>query len=406
MQNTIEVPVSTQIQSLSRESTRSSVISRLNYIDMVRFVLMIMVIMVHAAVTYGAEGDWTYTDYGANDMLTIVILSLFVIMSQAFFMGLFFFFAGYFTPGAFDRKGVVKFWIDRIVHIAIPMTVYTWFLSRIPNYLDAIANRGETQSFWQFSSRTMFSQADGGPTWFLFALLAFSLGYTLVRLAAKVMAVNSDSRLNHLPAPKTSTLLWVSAVLAVIMFIIAQSRSIDQPVKGFNIFTLMVAFFPFYIVLFVGGILAYRNDWLSKMPSTMLRFWGWLSLGLIIFLPIFLLGTGAVDLGLDLYLRGFNWRCALISAWLGLSGIAFSTTMTLWMRDHIKPGNRVAKAVGPNTFGIYLIHPVVLVPITFLMTGSAIHPMIKFAIASVSTIVICFVITEILRRIPIVKKIM
>ncbi len=74
MENSIEVQAGNKMQSLTRETTRVNALSRLTYIDMIRFVLMMLVIMVHAAVTYGAEGDWTYRDLGANDMLTQVLI--------------------------------------------------------------------------------------------------------------------------------------------------------------------------------------------------------------------------------------------------------------------------------------------------------------------------------------------
>ena len=69
--------------------------------------------------------------------------------------------------------------------MAIPMVLYTYFLSRVPNYIDAVANDGLTISFWHFAGRTFLSQADAGPTWFLFALLVFSLAYTLWRAVAR-----------------------------------------------------------------------------------------------------------------------------------------------------------------------------------------------------------------------------
>lgn len=406
MENSIEVQAGNKIQSLTRETTRVNALSRLTYIDMIRFVLMVLVIMVHAAVTYGAEGDWTYRDLGANDMLTSVLLSLLVIISQSFFMGLFFFFVGYFTPGAYDRKGVLRFWKDRIAHIAIPMVVYTFALSRIPQYLNSVTNNADTRSFWKFSIDTWISQADGGPTWFLFAILIFTAGYTLVRVLTRKSTQTVTGEKKLMKAPDTKILLLVGLGLAVAMFIICQFQQVAHAYKPFGIYSLLLAFFPYYIVIFIGGILAVRNHWLDEMPSAMLRFWGWFSLGLIIALPVFLIGTGAIDLGLDPYFSGANWRCAGICLWLGLAAISFSTTITLWMRDHVKPNNRFAIAMGPNTFGIYLIHPLALVAVCVWMSSTSIHPLIKFAIASLSTVVVCFFLTEILRRIPIIKKMM
>ena len=62
------------------------------------------------------------------------------------------------------------------------MVLYTFFLSRIPNYMDDVVNNGETASFWQYSARPFIADADEGPTWFLFALLAFTIAYTIWRV--------------------------------------------------------------------------------------------------------------------------------------------------------------------------------------------------------------------------------
>ena len=185
MQNTSEMTIEGKIDSKILANSKAAAFSRMAYIDVVRFVLIAMVIMVHAAVTYGSAGSWTYVDSKSTNEMTSALLTFFVMYSQSFFMSLFFFFAGFFTPGSFDKKGTLKFWKDRIVHLGIPMVLYTFFLSRIPNYMDDVVNNGETASFWQYSVRTFISDADEGPTWFLFALLAFTIVYTIWRLISR-----------------------------------------------------------------------------------------------------------------------------------------------------------------------------------------------------------------------------
>ncbi len=380
-------------------------VSRLSYIDLARGILIILVIMLHAAVTYGGTGDWTYTDLNANDELSDVLLSLFVICCQSFSMGLYFFFAGYFTPSSYDKKGGLRFWKDRLVHLAIPMVLYTWFLSKVPMYLSQVTNYGLRMPFWQYVKVFFWKHADGGPTWFLFALLCFSIGYTLYRLVTRKMNAEKLEWTKRLPAPNTTTLIMAALVLALLMFIVAQFLPISEAPRAFGIYSVLVSFFPSYIVLFIAGILAHRNDWLTKMSSRLRRFWGWVSIGLIVFLPAFLIGTGAVEQGLDPYLSGFAWRCAVVCLWFGFASIAFSTTLTLWLRDRTKPGSILAKAAGKTSFGIYLIHPLVLVAISVAISSYAIHPLLKFSIASIFTFVLCYALVLVLKSLPVLKKI-
>ena len=143
MQQITNVQTGTIPQARPVAAAKAKAETRLAYIDVIRMILIILVIMVHAAVTYGAFGDWTYHDRTlAEDEFTGILLSLFVFVCQSFFMGLFFFFSGYFTPGSYDHKGLARFWKDRLLRLAIPMVIYTWFLSRIPNYINDCGQRG------------------------------------------------------------------------------------------------------------------------------------------------------------------------------------------------------------------------------------------------------------------------
>jgi fucose 4-O-acetylase-like acetyltransferase len=190
------------------------------------------------------------------------------------------------------------------------------------------------------------------------------------------------------------------------MFGVAQVWSVASAYRVFGTYPLFLAFFPFYIPLFIAGTLAYRNQWLAQMPGKMLRFWGWLSAALILALPALMIGGGAVETGLDPFLKGLTWQCAALSLWFGFACIAFSTTLTLWIRERTLPHSKLAALAGPNTFTVYLIHPVVLVPITYALVVSPLTPAVKFGLASLLTVAICYAAAALLRRLPGAKAIL
>ena len=66
---------------------------RMAYVDNLKIVLTIMVVVVHAAVTYGSEGGWYYEE-ATEDLVTIIPLTLLSAVFQSFFMSLFFFAIG------------------------------------------------------------------------------------------------------------------------------------------------------------------------------------------------------------------------------------------------------------------------------------------------------------------------
>ena len=61
-----------QIDSVSSDST-----SRLLYIDNLRILLAILVILHHLSSSYGAPGDWYYSEEGQLGAVTSMVLTLF-----------------------------------------------------------------------------------------------------------------------------------------------------------------------------------------------------------------------------------------------------------------------------------------------------------------------------------------
>jgi hypothetical protein len=80
--------------------------------------------------------------------------------------------------------------------------------------------------------------------------------------------------------------------------------------------------------------------------------------------------------------------------------------LTLWLRKRVGSNSRLAAFTGPNNFAVYLIHPLILVPITISLSYLAIPSLAKFGLASVASVILCFSIAEVLRRIPGVKKVL
>lgn len=404
MQTTKEMQFKTVGQAEKAVRAPAKAASRLAYIDTLRLVLAILVIMVHAAVTYGSLGEWTYED-PVQDEFSAIMLSFFVIICQSFFMGLFIFFSGYFTPGSYDRKGLVSFWKDRLLRLGLPMALYTLVLCKVPNYINEVANHGMQLSFGQYFVRYFWLELDEGPTWFLFALLGFSAVYTFWRLATR-NASALGARLNRLPAPTALSLLIVGLVMAVFTFLVSLVWPIGEMYDVFGIFSLQLQFFPTYILLFIAGTLAYRSQWMEQLPGKSIRFWAWFSLALVISLPALLMWGGAADDQLNAFMTGLNWRHMVLSLWLGLACISFSMTLTLWARDRLHSDTRLIAFAGPHTFAVYLIHPLVLVPVTLGLSSLVLPGLVKFGIASIITVALCFLVAYVLRRIPGLKAIL
>ena len=80
--------------------------------DNIRWVVIVLVLSMHSADTYSPFGNWYYTERPKLDFGTLLFFGTYQSFLQAFFMGLLFFIAGYFTPRSYDSKGAPRFlWI-------------------------------------------------------------------------------------------------------------------------------------------------------------------------------------------------------------------------------------------------------------------------------------------------------
>lgn len=99
-------------------------------LDALRAAMTMLVVLHHTAITYGAMGGWFYKEVLPDGSLSSKLLIFFCTFNQAFFMGLFFLLAGYFTPAALARKGVGPYLWDRFVRLACRCCSLVWCWDR------------------------------------------------------------------------------------------------------------------------------------------------------------------------------------------------------------------------------------------------------------------------------------
>lgn len=98
---------------------------RLLYLDNLKAALTFFLVYYHIANAFGAAG-WSpftlslgnYTENTLGRVLSVLNMSL-----MCFFIALFFFVSGYFTPSSLGRKGAVAFLEDKFMRLGIPLAL-------------------------------------------------------------------------------------------------------------------------------------------------------------------------------------------------------------------------------------------------------------------------------------------
>ena len=367
---------------------------RLAYLDNLKVLLVAGVIAVHSGITYGVDGAWYLEDYEPMGDVGVGVLTVFVAVGFLFGLGAFFLIAGRLSGPSLDRKGPARFVGDRLVRLGTPVVVYVVLIAPVMEYVKA-RNEGEEESFWSFAWSQLSDPAPG-PTWFLEALLLFSLGYALLRALRP-----GHGPVSHDPL-RGRQVAAVGAAIAVLSF----STHLVFPI-GEEHFHIQFALFPQYAILFGLGCAAGRRGWLETLTPDLQRRCRIVGLLGILALPVLLLAGGFTegDAQRDLYAGGWHWQAAGTSLVEATLAATLPLFLIGWFQRHLTSQGPLLQGMSAAAYGAFIIHPPVIVGLALALHGTTIPAELKFVLVVTGGVVGSFGITSLLMRIPAVGKV-
>ncbi|WP_338399796.1 acyltransferase family protein [Streptomyces caatingaensis] len=364
--------------------------ARLRYVDNIRIVLTVMVVLHHAAVTYSHVPVWFYTER-ARDASGAVLDGL-IVLDQAFFMGFFFLIAGYFTPPSYERKGPRAFVRDRWKRLGIPLLAFLLVLRPLVNsgsmgeVRERLAEQGVGMPYWLFYVVTW----DPGPMWFVEVLLVFSLVYVVVR-GWRSSAVGGGRR-GARPLRGRAVVAF-GAGLAVVTYgwRVGVPDGTYVPVLGLP----SPNFLPQYASFFVVGVLARRRGWASSLS----RRAGWTGavvagVAAALYAPVALLSPSRALEG-----RG-TWQSLVTAGWESAFAVGVVVGVVVLFRERFDSQGRVGEFLGRHAFAVYLVHPVVLVGMGYALRGVSAVAVVKFGVLGVVGVPVCWGLAWLVRKLP------
>ena len=380
----------------------ASVGARLDFVDNLRWVMIVLVISMHAAVTYSHLGSWYFMEDPKPGTAVVVVFACYQVFLQAFFMGLLFLIAGYFVPGAFDRKGFPGFIRDRAVRLGLPSLFYMLVIQPITVYwlLRDFADHSRpalSQAYLPYLSSGRFL-GGSGPMWFAIALLVFSAIYGVARLVRQ-QAPQDES---EAPLPTHTQVIALALVMGLCAFLIR----IIQPM-GTNVLNMQLCYFSQYIFLFIVGIWARRRNWLMRIPYSFgLRWFALaLSLGMLVWgiLLLALLKTHSENK----LSGGVTWQSAVFSLWESFFSVGVCLGLIVLFREKFHRQTKMTKWLSDNCFAVYVFHPPLLIGVTLAMREGEAPKLIKFVSATILGVAVTYLASSmVFRRIPLLKRIL
>jgi glucan biosynthesis protein C len=358
---------------------------RLFFVDNLRAFLIILVILQHLAITYGAPtGSW-YIHEGVVDLPAGFVYVFFLAANQAFFMGLLFLLAGYFAPPSYDRKGAGLFIADRALRLTIPIPIFIFLIDPFMKY----ALNGFQGSLLNLILSNPLEGLGFGPLWFIEALFFFTVVY-LVWRAIKPNPTKAHS------IPSNRIILLFGLLLGAATFAV---RVVFPIGYTFDILGFQFPFFPQYIALFIVGLLAYRGNWILAMSKDAGRLWGRVAIVLLLLMPV-LFVVGSAGVGLGPFGGGWTWQAVAFAFWEQLFCIAVSVGLTVWCREKLNVQNRFTKALTESSYAAYILQAPVLVYLAIALQSVQMPLLLKFVVVSPIGVALCFLVGFVVRKLP------
>lgn len=363
---------------------------RLYFLDHLRAAIILLVILLHASMTYMAyPPEWWYVIEPENSLaLTALVLLLDVPNMQVLF-----FIAGFFAYGSLEKYGPGRFLRQKALRIGLPWVVGVVFLAPLITYLIPFT-RGIAPSyleFWTGEFWGVFYQQS--VYWFLGVLLL--LFVVLAAFYKWEPSLQGIPRRPEMPPRPFFIKFW--AFMTVWYFVSSAVVPADTWLNALRIIVYQPARLGLYAGYFILGIIADRRGWFRAggfQPN--LEWWG----------PVTFL-TGITYLGIQLtWAEGGILLLAIEAALFNAFCLSALMAGTALFQRFVNRPTRAWTSLGRNAYAIYYLHPLILYPAAYFMLSVGAPIFLEVIGLTAFTALVCWAIGAlVLTRLPVLRQI-
>jgi surface polysaccharide O-acyltransferase-like enzyme len=103
---------------------------------------------------------------------------------------------------------------------------------------------------------------------------------------------------------------------------------------------------------------------------------------------------------------GFTWLSLTYSLWEGFMGVAMVITVLVWCRDNFDREGRVLRAMSAASYAVYVLHPLLIVPLALALSSIRLDPGLKFLLVAPMAVALCFLVGHLVRKLPLVRDVL
>ena len=354
--------------------------TRFDYLDNIKWVLAILVILHHSAAIAGLDPFIiNFPQVIESERYQYGILSMFQGINQGFFMSLFFFISAYFVAPSYNKKGAKKFLQGRLVRLGIPLLLTIVFIDPLALYIaeDVPLQVSIIKAIGYYTTMLKSYNMQMGVTWFCWSLLIFNAFYVLFRVTG--LSVKAPKQKKS-PLPSfTTMLLFAIAMIPVNYLGLYLMNVLGKDFLGFH----LLKYFPMYIAMFYFGIQAQKNNWIEQL--TFKHVFSWFVIYIIA----------------KIFLSSFSELLSRPFEVIGMSTILLYGFKALYNFKNIR-----TKRLSRAAYAAYVIQ---VVPLTIigktLMPHMTQFPVLNFIMVAIPAVIVTFVLAHYLCKLPLLGRV-
>lgn len=365
--------------------------------------MIVLVVNMHACVTYSHVGDWYVKIDPEPTLAAKVPFIVWQGMLQSFFMGLLFFLAAYFAAGALARRGPGGFARERLFRLGLPALLYIAVIH--PFIVLGLnpwgANFGSKLAWYGRYLASGRFVGESGPLWFAIVLLIFCLVLAAWPRGAEThlrqgFGGQANRSIAETAPPAGKRLLGFALVIGLASFAVR----LVQPIET-SVLNIQLCFCAQYVAWFVAGLHAARHGWLAAFAaSPVARRAGWIALigGPVVLLA--LLVAGSKDVPIQVFFGGMHWQAAALALWEQFTGLGLAVGALALFARRSNVDSPAWRWFSDRSFGVYVLHTPVLIALTMLFRPLPHHLYGLVALLTVTGLVASYALADVARRIP------
>jgi surface polysaccharide O-acyltransferase-like enzyme len=377
---------------------------RIVALDRARTFIILLVLLHHSVVNY--------TYFGSGDRMRWLGFDLVVLFNDSFFMAFMFFISGLFVRDSLVRKGPAIFLRDRAWRLGVPYLISVFVLMPVAYYPTFLRYHlpGTTDfSFLHFWKHTLtIGPWPSGPAWFLWVLLALDALAAIVWLVAPRMIAAFGQLIfaaRNRPIAAFAVFL-VGSVAAYLPMHLAFGDSSWLELGRFPlpIQTSRILLYAGYFLTGVGvGAVSLRAGLLEESGEIAKRWPVWLAFALVFYGAILGLVYIHHNWVADFASPPLTWRLGYGLAFAMFSAAMAFTVSSFFLR-FAESGFSLLDALQPSAYGVYLLHYIFVIWLQYAVFDYSFPAGVKFAIVFAGTLSMSWALTVVLRKIPVVAR--